>query len=87
MTVQERNNIIIGLGGILITLSYIYFREYVILVAIGVVIALIVAAFDSYIKDIEENKGEIKKINEKLNIHNQLIDIKAELKNLKKGKK
>lgn len=87
MTVQERNNIILGIGGILITLAYIFFREYVIFVAIGVAITLIVAVFDSYIQDIEKYKKEIKKINEKLNIYEQLIDIKAELKNLKKGKK
>ncbi len=63
----------------------------VIFIVIGSLIVIIIASFQSKIKktqeDVEGQSNEVKRLNEKLKIYEQLVDLKARIISLEKGRK
>lgn len=57
------------------------------IIAIVFIGAIIFFAVSYISEDMEKNEERLKKLEENLNIHQQLVDIKAKLQVLEKGKK
>lgn len=75
-------NIVLSIAAILVALLSIVNDEYRLLLIS--VFSLFIAAYFLYeiYGKIEENTLEIKKLNEKLKIHREIIDLKADVKKL-----
>lgn len=81
---SEAKAIILGIISIMLTLLAIVSEEYrVMIISLS---ALVVAIYLSYERDsrVETNSNQIKKLNENLNIHKELIEIRANIDLLKR---
>jgi len=75
-------NIILGLLSVIsFTWSFISAENRTIAITIGFILLLLLTISDKN-KKVQQIENEQKRLKEKLNIHQQLIDIKADIKNL-----
>ncbi|MBU2639100.1 MAG: hypothetical protein KKG75_00130 [Nanoarchaeota archaeon] len=76
-------NLVLSIVAILVTLLSVINEEYRILLIS--IFSLFIAAYFLYeiYGKLEENSREIRKLNEKLKIHRDLIGLKADIKQLK----
>jgi len=77
-------NTFLAIVGVILTLVFFFIPEYAVLVAIIVAVIFVAFAFGSTVRDIERIKKNFARINEKLKIHEQLVEIKADVNELKR---
>ena len=83
MESKENKSIILSIASIAIALIAAVNEEYRVIIVATFLLLIAYIYISDFQKRMDEQSEEIKKLNEKINIYKELIDIKADIKNLR----